>query len=217
MDQFPANSRSMAAKKPVEKRDEYNGEDERMIPKLESVVSGKVIKRKKPLGRRFINTFFAGDGVMGYLGKEVLLPALQNLITDFVTQGVNRAVYGDAAPARTTRGSAPRTHVSYNQPSSIVRPATSTPATRRPVTQPSAFDIGDLIVGSKIEADMICEKLYETVEEYGAATVANLNDLIGQTSAYTDHKWGWTDLERLSIAKIREGFLIKLPEPEDLR
>lgn len=211
MEEFPGNSRRNVTRPATT-------EPEAEQPKLEPVVTGKVIKRKKPLGQRFVKTFFAGDGVLGYLGKEVLLPALQNLITDFVTQGVNRAVYGDAAPPRsTTRGSAPRTHVSYNQPTSIVRPSAAATPTRRPVTQPSAFDLGDIIVGTKIEADLICEKLYETVEEYGAATVANLNDLIGQTSAYTDHKWGWTDLERLSIARVREGFLIKLPDPEDLR
>ena len=212
MDQFPGNSR-----RSVNRAAEPEPEVEQ--PKLAPVVEGKVIRRKKPLGRRFINTFFAGDGVLGYLGKEVLLPALQNLITDFVTQGVNRAVYGDAAPPRTSnRGAASRTHVSYNQPTSIIRPGTQSAApTRRAVNGPSAFDIGDVIVGTKIEADMIAEKLYETVEEYGAATVANLNDLIGQTSAYTDHKWGWTDLERMSINRVREGYLIKLPDPEDLR
>lgn len=212
MTEFPGNSRN-----PVN-RVTKNEEEEIEAPRLERVVTGEVIKRKKPLGRRFMDAFFAGDGVVSYIGKEVLLPALQNLITDMVTQGVNRAVYGNAGPTRSAvRGtSTPRTHISYNQPSSIIRqPPTTTP--RRAVTQPSAFDLGDIIVGTKIEADLICEKLLETVETYGAAKVADLNDLIGQTSAYTDHKWGWTNLETLRPQRVREGFLLMLPQPEDLR
>lgn len=215
MDEFPSNSRNRSS------QPEKATPPEEEVKKLNRVVTGKVIKRKKPLGRRMIDTFFAGDGVLGYLGKEVLLPALQNLITDFVTQGVNRAVYGDAAPPRSSvrGGSVGRTHISYDRYNSANRPAVRevSPTTRRLVTQPSSVDIGEVILGSKIEAQVVVDKLYETVEEYGCATVANLNELIGQTSVYTDHKYGWTDLTTMTVKRIREGFLLQLPDPEDLK
>lgn len=222
MDEFPGNSRirrpdEPPVKKPVVPTDE---------PKFEKVVTGTVIKRKKPLGRRLMDTFFSGDSdsVIGYLGKQVLLPAVQDLVTDIVKQGIERAVYGEVRSAsrssyRGTNSSGPRTHISYDRPSSIVRSTSITPsnAPRRPVTQPSAFDIGEIILGTKLEAQVVVDKLGEAIEEYGAVTVANLNDLIGQTSAYTDHKWGWTDLVDLRVKRVNEGYLLQLPEPEDLR
>lgn len=219
MDEFPGNSRRR-----LEEKNEPSA-TEAVEPKFEKVITGTVIKRKKPLGRRLMETFFSTDSssVVGYLGKEVLLPALQNLVIDFVTQGIEKAVHGEVqTPRRSARGSTsgPRTHISYDRPSSIVRSSTSiTPssAPRRVVTQPSAFDIGEVILGTKIEAQVIAEKLGEAIEEYGAVTVANLNELIGQTSAYTDHKWGWTDLVDLRIKRVTEGYLLVLPEPEDLR
>jgi hypothetical protein len=191
---------------------------EKPAAKLEPVVTGTVIKRKKSIGRRIKDTFFSGttDGVLGYLLRDVLVPALQDMTIDMVKQGIEKAVYGDVrSPRSSARGSSlPRPHISYDRQSSIVR---NQPAARRPVTQPSAFQVGEIILESHVQAEAVAEKLYETIEEYGAVTVANLNELIGQSSAYTDHKWGWTDLSHLTTKRIREGYLMILPEPEDLR
>lgn len=215
MEEFPGNSRRRIDQ---EKTTPVVEE-----PKLSKVVTGTVVRRKKSLGRRIKETLFSGDSssVFGYLLKEVLVPALQATATDMVTQGIEKAVYGEVrTPNRAARGSgysAPRTHVSYNQPSSIVRSPSPGVQPRRPVTQPSAFDIGEIILGTKIEAQVVVDKLYETLEQYNCATVANLYDLIGQTSAYTDHKWGWTDLSTMTVKRVREGYLLILPEPEDLR
>jgi hypothetical protein len=79
------------------------------------------------------------------------------------------------------------------------------------------FQLGEVILDTKIEAETVAEKLYDIIEKYGHVTVADLNDLIGETSQYTDHKYGWTDLRGLDIRRIREGYLLILPDPEDLR
>jgi hypothetical protein len=218
MEEFPSNSRRPAS--PLDSTPPAV-EEER---KIDKVITGNVIKRKKPLGRRFMDTFFAKDsgGVFNYLFRDVLVPALQDMATDMVKQGIERAVYGEVrSTGRSVRGSSyvPRTHVSYDRPNPVVRPATPlvSPATRRAVVQPSAFDIGEIILDTQINAQVVVAELDKIVGVYGAATVANLNDLIGQTSAYTDHKWGWTDLTQLSVKRIREGYLLILPDPEDLR
>lgn len=221
MDEFPSNSRRPAS--PIDKVPPAAEESEL---KLDKVISGQVIKRKKPLGRRFMDTFFSGDasGVIPYLFRDVLIPALQDMATDMVKQGIERAVYGEVRTTHRSgyRGSntLPRTHVSYDRPSGIVgrSPASySSVAPRRPVTQPSAFDIGEIILDSMINAQVVADELDKTIAQYGAATVANLNDLLGQTSAYTDNKYGWTDLSQMTIKRIREGYLLSLPDPEDLR
>ncbi len=213
MDEFPGNSR-----RPIN--------PEKTTPaiedvKLESVVTGRVIRRKKSLGRRIRETLFNGDsGVFSYLLKEVLVPALQATATDMVTQGIEKAVYGEVrSPGRSMRGNTgPRTHISYDRPGIMGRSSPSRPIpARRPIVQASAMDLGEYIVSTKIEAQVIVDKLYETVEDYGCATVANLNELMNQSSEYTDHKWGWTDLTNMTVKRIAEGYLLVLPDPEDLR
>lgn len=212
MNEYPSNSH-----RPTGPIDKSTVEPDK--PKLEKIVTGTVLKRKKTLGRRLKDTFFNGsaEGVVKYLVQDVLVPALQDLLIDTVRQGIEKTVYGEVrSPRSTARGnSLPRTHISYDRQSSIVNRTPPTP--RRPVTQPSAFQVGDIILDSHVQAEAVAEKLYETIEEYGAVTVANLNELIGQSSAYTDHKYGWTDLSNLTTKRIREGYLMILPEPEDLR
>lgn len=215
MDDFPSNSR-----KPNTPLDKTPPPDDEAV-KLEKVVTGSVIRRRKPLGRRIMDTFFSGDStsVVGYLGKEVLLPALQNLITDFVTQGIERAVYGEVqTPRRNARGGATgRPLVSYNT-ASTVRPAATSNVVRRPVVrQVPATDLGEIVLPDLNQTQIVIENLYRTVEEYGCATVSNLKELIGETSLYTDHKWGWTDLTDLTAKRVREGYLLIIPDPEDLR
>lgn len=191
--------------------------------KVESVVTGKVVRRKKTFGRRFMDTFFSGEGVGAYLIRDVVIPALQNLATDFVIQGVEKAVYGEArSPRRVARPSAAsRTHISYDRyggPGPISRSVSPTPRERRPV-RPSAFQLGEVVLETRIDATNVLEKMYEILEneQYGVVTVADLNNMLKQTSEYTDHKWGWTDLRGSTVRAIREGFLLILPEPEDLR
>lgn len=216
MDDFPSNSRRPS---PLDKTAAVPPAE---APILEKIVVGTVITRKKSLGRRFRDTFFNGnsDSVFGYLLKDVLIPALQATVTDVITQGIERAVYGEVrSPNRSARGgSYTRPHISYDRTSTVGRTMPQrVPPARVSAVRPSAFQIGEVILPTQIEAQVIVDKLFETVEEYGMTTVANLKELIGETPVYTDHKYGWTDLTGMTAKRIREGYLLVLPEPEDLR
>lgn len=212
--EFPGNSQ-----RPNPKSEEVDRpvEEDR---KLDKVVTGKVIRRKKPLGRRLMATFFSGDsGVLKHLFENVLIPALQNLATDMVTQGIERAVYGEVRSRRTSRGSSnlPRTNVSYDRPSGIVRSQYSAAPARRPISQPDAMDIGDIILDSHVNAEAVADSLLDILKEYGAVKVADLNMRLGETPSYTDQKFGWYDLQEMTIRRSRAGYHLILPDPEPLK
>lgn len=220
---FPGNSNASKVNRPKVASPRVEVEVEG--PAQPKIVTGKVIRRKTPLGRRFAETFFKGDGVVAYLLKDVLIPAAQNLLTDFVTQGIEKAVYGEVQSRPRTgysgyRGSSTinRPYTQYNQPTTIIsRPGVNRAVPeRRPITQPDALDIGDVILETKVEAQSIAEKLMEIVEEYQVVTVATLNEMLGQTPEYTDNKFGWTNLSSMDIKRVREGWLILLPSPIEL-
>lgn len=199
-------------------------------PKLTQVEGiGKVVRRKKSFGRRLMDTFFRGDsGVVSYLIREIVIPTAQNLLTDMVTQGIEKAVYGEVrTPARRSpvRGAsqypvARGPHVSYdrvNQNTIIRGPQTNSTQPQRPVRQTAAVELDDIVLETEFGAQTIVEKLYEAIEDYGAATVANLKELLGETALYTDHKWGWTEGAEFKVRRIRGGFLLDYPDPADLR
>lgn len=224
IEDFPGNSQSV--KRPLVPPATPAPEPEE--PVLEPVVTGKVIKRKTPLGRRVMKMLFSGDtdSVGGYLLRDVLIPAIQATVTDVITQGIQRTVYGDSRPGggyrpqgRPFPGS--RSHISYNDrynqpPSRPTSAVSTTPGVRRPPAQRDSLDIGEIIIDDKIEAEIIIEKMLETVEQYGVVTVGQLYNLTNQTSVYTDHRWGWNNLGQVGIRRVREGYLLMLPPPIDL-
>lgn len=215
--EFPANSHSQ---KPSSQRYEKTADGEER-PKLEKVVVGEVKTVKRGFGRRLADNVFRGDGVLAYIGKEVLLPAFQNLMVDAVTEGIGRLVKGDEYDPRTNRyrGSGSfRGAPGYHDYTARSNPG---PATRGPATRHNAFHQGSnridsISVDTRAEAEIICEQMDATLGRYGSVTRANLNELLDRTSIYTDYKWGWTDLREMGFRRYSGGYEIFFPPLEDL-
>lgn len=204
MEEFPPNT----------KRDQEKKEEK----VVEKVVTGVVVKRRTPLSVRFKNVFVGGDfkSAVRYVGREVMLPAFKNMVFDAWSEGGRRVLYkeSDRRLQRPTGypGATPR--ITYN--TSVNRdprdPRLSYP-NAIPI-QRERHDIGQLILSSREDAEMVVDTLREIIERYQVASVGDLYELLGLASAYTDNKWGWTNLSEITIRQIREGYLIELPNPE---
>lgn len=188
--------------------------------KVEKVVEGEAIRRKKSLGTRAKEMFFGGDtrGVWGYVGEEVLLPAAKDMIADAVSQGIERMIYGEARSSSRRTGRRPDgkgPYISYDRYSRKKSPG------RRGGGEIShraraAHDFDEIILATRVEADEVIDRLFDLVSKYESATVADLYDLVGITGNYTDDKWGWHDLRGADVRRVRHGYLLDLPRPEPL-
>lgn len=210
MEEFPSN-----AKRPVESE-----KTER--PKVEKVVTGKVVQAKKPLGRRFAEVFVGGDARSAWASvlMDVLVPALKDMASDAVTQGFERMIYGDSSPAsrrRPTSRFGTGTYTSYNRYS---RPSMSQGPTPRP-DEPrtlsrrsrSMHDFDEIVLETRAEAEEVLDRLFDIIDNYKVATVSDLYDLVGITGAFTDEKYGWDDLRGTKVVRSRNGYLVDLPRP----
>jgi hypothetical protein len=222
-EEYPSNSRRPPRDVPLEEAKTPIPVEQ---PTLEKVVTGKVMRKKKSFAARLKATFFSnsdGAGVvestLSYVFVEVIVPAIQDIVINSITQGIEKAIHGEVrSPGRpSTRGSAgARHHTAYNRPTISYGPAATRP-TRPPIHQPSSEEIDDVVVDTLVDAQFIAERLCDTVENYHVASVARLNELLGTSSTPTDHRWGWTDLSTLSIRRVRHGYRIVLPPVEDIR
>jgi len=190
------------------------------------VTLGKVVTRKKPLGRRFLDTFIAGDGhsVGHYVVFEILVPAFRDLIADVVSQGVEKMVYGDARSSSRRTGARPGSgsnYVSYNRYSSSSPPWRG--GDRREEPRPSlsnraraSHNFDEIILQTRPEALEVLDRMFDLVSRYGQVTVSELYDLVGLTGNFTDEKYGWTDLRGADAERVRDGYVLRLPKPEPL-
>lgn len=187
-------------------------------PQVQRITRTQAVQKKKGLGKRFSETFMGGDArnVGSYVTFDVLLPALRDMVADTVTMGIERMVYGESRPRGRGgfRSNVTPINTPYNRMSGGLRPDPREPSMSRRSRATHNFD--DIVIDTRIEAEEVVDHLFNLVQKYEQATVANLYDLVGITPAYTDNKWGWTDLTGTDIRRIREGYLIKLPQPETL-
>lgn len=190
-------------------------------PKNEKIVTGEVTRRKKPLGRRFRETFIGGDdvqGVMQYITLEVLAPAAKDMVADALTQTVERMIFGETRSVSrrsAVRGSS--SYVSYNKVGSGTRSVTREdprPSLSRQARRTHDFD--EIVLETRVEAAEVIDKLFIIVDQYGQASVNDLYELVGITGEYTDEKWGWTNLRGANVMRLRDGYLLDLPPTEQL-
>lgn len=209
MENFPGNSHGMGdPKKPAAEK-----------PAIEAVVTTEAVKRKTPLGKRLKNLFFGGDakGVVRYVVGDVLIPAAKKMFVDSVEQGANRMVYGNSAPSRSPIFGQPR--FSYNRPvdrGGSMRSSTMLPGQPPQYSRQSRQEIGELILGSREDAEIVLERMRDIIDKFEVASVSDLNSLAGMPSNYTDNSWGWSNLSRVEIHQIRDGYLLRLPPVEQI-
>lgn len=205
MDQFPGNS----------SRDKEQRKKDKPEKKVEKVIEGDVVQRKRPLGRRFKDTFLGGEfkAAAQYIGMEVLLPAFRNMLVDGVTKGVERVVYGESTGRRPSTGyGQPR--IQYHSPVNRSGPRRANipdqpgPARRR------AADIDDIVLSSRQDAEKVIDTLTDIINQFDVASVADLKEILGLTAAYTDNSWGWFSMHYADIRQVRDGFLLLLPPAE---
>ena len=211
--EFPSNSRKATENEPTSKQAGIK------LP-VQKVVTGEVVKRKKPLGRRFKEIFLGAEfkGAAQYITGDVLLPAVRNMVVDATTKGIERFVYGDTSPSR-RRSMDPRAgRVSYNSPVNRMGRQESTMMPRQPPHQVphSQRDPGEIILVSRQEAESVLEALIDILDKYEVVSVADLYSLVGLPTNMIDNKWGWSALHYVNIRQVREGWLLDLPSVEPI-
>ena len=182
--------------------------------KLAPVVEGR--KLKPSLGRRFIKTFFVDDikDVKGYLIFDVLIPAIKDTLFNLINGGASMIFYGDVKPSRgktTNRNYDPNRTIRIGAQDRVSSYSSS--GRRRAAMN----DFEDIVLDSRADCQRVLDAMNEAIYTYGQVTVADLYDLVGMTSEFTDYKFGWVDLKPSGYSRRRDGsYVLDLPKVVDL-
>ena len=183
--------------------------------KTEKVIHGSIVERKKPLGKKFMETFVqeSTSDLKEYLIFDVAVPAFKNLLLDLIQQGSQRMFYGSSRP-NTSRNyqQGGGTQVRYN---SMFGGGPGSPAPKTSRFQPRVGgDFGEHCLETRLDAELVLDRLGDILDSYGVVSVPDYYDAIGKTAEFTDHKYGWTNLAKAHIRQTREGYLIEFPQAE---
>ena len=201
MDDYKPNSHSYK---------ERQKQEQAQLPekKIEKVVTGAVKTKKKSELNKLANIFISEDAkdVKSYIIMDVLVPAIKNTIYDMVTNSLSMIFFKGSGRNKKTSGISNISYRSYYDQRDTGR-YQSEPARTR-----TGYNYDDIILESRMEAEEVITRMDELIETYGVVSVADLYDLIGKTSEYTDNKYGWTNIRNAEAIRVRDGYMLKLPK-----
>lgn len=204
MDEFPPNSQKAKAAQPK---------------RVERVTSAEVVRRRRPLGKQFTQTFFGGDAKTAgqYVISNVMVPAAREALVEVASSWFERVVYGES---RHRRGAPPSAygHINYSRQSMGARTADDRPPLPTPSRAGRArHNFNELVIQHRQEAEEVIERMFDILSQYDSVSVADLYELTGIAASHVDHKWGWTDLHGAQVGRVRGGgYLLDLPKPVPL-
>lgn len=212
---YPSNSHKASE----EKTADVPKEDRK---KLQKVVSGVVVARKPSMFKR-LNEAFTGDDartVGSYILFDVVVPAAKNMILDSVTQGAERAMFGEVRTRRssglssTTRSN----YTGYSRMTSRPTMRAMEPDEPRGISRRAraTHDFSEITLPTRGDAEAAVAGMNVVMGDYGVVTVSDLYELVGITGSFVDHKWGWNDLRTVRIQRVRNGYLLDMPRPEPI-
>lgn len=200
-EEYPPNSRRSKNEPEAEK-------------KFERVTTGEPIRRKKSLGRKLKDVFFNGDPktTVRYIVQVVLIPQAKDMIVEAGSEGLKKLVMGESYRRRNSPSSGAQGYVSYNRMGPMSRgPMREEPRTLSPRAR-ARHDFDEIVLQSRAEAEAVIERMYDIVGQYTTATVADLYDLVGIRGTHVDQKWGWSDMRGAGVVRVRDGYLLELPD-----
>lgn len=187
---------------------------------LKPVTSASAGRRKKGLGRQFKETFFGGNGkdALTYMGEEVVVPAIRDLIYNALHSGLDQMVYGGSRRRGGAHsgpvGSTNAGNVNYSSISSPTRASTQANRTLSNGAR-ARHNFDELIIPTIQEANDVLDNMYEWLSRWGQVSVADLYALTNIRSEHTDEKWGWTNLGTARAVRLPRdrGYVLDLPRP----
>ena len=177
--------------------------------KLDAVVpKDRVVSTKKSLGSK-ISESFLGENLKEigrYIFWDLAIPGIKNVILDTLSI----MFFGrDSRDRRDDR----RDGAPWSNYSSYYRgrERSSRNKKRREYSRDDEdrrVDYRNIVLKYRQDAENVVDDLYDRIEHFGMASVADLLDLVGAVGEPTDNNWGWDRKQDIGIKRIPKGFLI---------
>jgi len=129
-----------------------------------------------------------------------------------ISNGVEMLIYGESRPSNLRRDRG-RSYVSY---SSYYRER-NRPTEERDHRSRDRHRFEDVVLPRRGQAEEVLSAMVDLVEDYEIATVADFYGLVGLSPDWADEKWGWDNLSSARIERTRDGYVLVLPRPFEIR
>lgn len=199
---------------PTRPEGSYPGNSDRAKEKKEIVPVAKARVKRESTARKVVGEIIKEDArsVGETVLWDVIIPTVKNLISDTVTRSIESMLYGDSRP---------RSRNNYSDYSGYSRQkgGRDRPVERRErrSARQAEPERNEIIFDTRSDANDVIDRMSDIIDQYGQASLADLNALIGASSNFIDDNWGWTDMGSFNVRQVRDGFMLTHDEPQSLK
>lgn len=216
VEEFPVNSHESRMAKPKPQPQQTAKAESKDRPEV--VATGKV--RKKGLGARFKEAMFGGEDIKTVVENvvfEVMIPAAKDMMTDALMETVSRK-FGSNVGRRVSRSVAAHSGpIAYNRFSQTTVREQSTRPPMGARARRGTYEVEEILFDTRSQAASCLDEMRARLNRYGAVSVMDFYDMVGQTGNHVDEKWGWVNLSSAGVSNMgREGYMITLPDAHPL-
>lgn len=195
-------------------------------PDVKPLVSSEK-PRKKGLTERLVAGLAGPRGIKAagsYVGKEIVLPTLRNLLFDGAKSALEVMIFGEDGRRPNNSNSGAWNQPNYNGGSygtsrhqtrtnyaSASRGSSVGAARRTQGPLETAIYATEFILANRDDAKAVLDQMMYFADQYGQVDLATYYELIGQPTSYTDSQYGWFELADARIRTVRGGVIIDLP------
>lgn len=186
------------------------------IKHVKKVTTGNVAVKKPGVGKMFAETFLSDnvETVSSYVVEDVIIPSVKDMIADLVKGAIDIILYG--GESKNYRSSF-RKPINYSSISTGKKSAASDRDSSKYISRGSS--VNDIIFEDRRDAIEVVQNMYELMGDYHMVSKADLYDMVGKQSSWTDQKWGWYEDDIPSgelVRHTRDGWILDLPKPKVL-
>ena len=76
-----------------------------------------------------------------------------------------------------------------------------------------SFVVWNIILPTREGAEKVLDAMFDLINGPGKASVSDYYQLAGISGRYSDEKYGWFDLKKVEVRRVRDGYSLDLPRP----
>lgn len=194
------------------KKNNYTGKEKKVIS------TGKV--KEKTFWQRVKDSFIADEvhDVKSYLVFDIVIPAIKKTFRSLVINTLDMSLFGK--PVGDDRKSEQRggsTYIAYERAYGGNRDDYAKKPRNNNVTV-GIRELDRVTFRNKDDAVEVLSYLYDNIEEYGVASVADFLGAANVDITPIAHKWGWTSLQGSSVEECPDGsgYYIRFPRTKPI-
>lgn len=172
------------------------------------VKKDQIVTVKKTWLSRFMDSFISEDAkdIGDYILNDLIIPGIKDTVLSTIERAFGYS--GDRRYRSDKRDDRERVSYSSYYRSSSRRDEPK----RRRIEEDEKVDYRNIVLRNREDAEDIADKMNYYIHEYDSVSVAMLFDLIDMPGRYTDNNWGWTREGDIRVRRVRNGYLIDVPE-----